>query len=272
MSETFNLHKEAMDMLLTTSRTFFIPINRLTAELQQAVAAAYLCMRAIDEIEDHHDLPNEAKINLLQAMSRILEDPFDANSLHTLYEPYQSVLPAVTLRLDDWIKLSPSSIRPFILKATAEMAEGMAYWVSKEFQINNEEELDHYTYVVAGAVGVLLSDIWMWHEDLKTDREQSIAFGRGLQAVNIIRNHEEDLARGVNFFPTGWGPAEMFAYAKHNLAQADAYIAGIPSGPIHDFCIIPLALAHGTLDVLEAGEVKLSRADVINIVNQVTET
>jgi farnesyl-diphosphate farnesyltransferase len=271
MSDTLNLHKEAMDMLLATSRTFFIPINRLTGELQQAVASAYLCMRAIDEIEDHQDLPKEEKIKLLQAMSQILKDSFDENLLRNLFQPYYEVLPEVTIRIADWINLSPFTIRPSILQATAEMAEGMAYWVSKAFQIKNEEELDHYTYVVAGAVGVLLSEIWLWHEDLPTDREQSIAFGRGLQAVNIIRNHEEDLERGVSFFPAGWGAAEMFAYAKRNLAQADAYISGIHSGPIHDFCIIPLALAHGTLEALEAGESKLSRAEVIQIVNQVTE-
>ena len=51
-----SLQKEAMDMLKKTSRTFYIPITFLEPKLKKAVASAYLCMRAIDEIEDHETL------------------------------------------------------------------------------------------------------------------------------------------------------------------------------------------------------------------------
>jgi farnesyl-diphosphate farnesyltransferase len=56
MNESAGLKKEALHMLEQTSRTFFIPIMRLDEGLQEAVASAYLCMRAIDEIEDHPEL------------------------------------------------------------------------------------------------------------------------------------------------------------------------------------------------------------------------
>ena len=48
-----SVHEDVMDTLRATSRTFFIPISRIPSGLQEAVASAYLCMRAIDEIEDH---------------------------------------------------------------------------------------------------------------------------------------------------------------------------------------------------------------------------
>ena len=44
MTDANRLHDEAMDMLLQTSRTFYIPISRLSGRLQGAVAAAYLCI------------------------------------------------------------------------------------------------------------------------------------------------------------------------------------------------------------------------------------
>lgn len=50
--------KDAMTILKETSRTFFIPIAKLSGDVQKAVASAYLCLRAIDEIEDHPILPN----------------------------------------------------------------------------------------------------------------------------------------------------------------------------------------------------------------------
>ena len=47
------LPDDALRVLQETSRTFFVPIRELPAELQEVIASAYLCMRAIDEIEDH---------------------------------------------------------------------------------------------------------------------------------------------------------------------------------------------------------------------------
>ncbi len=265
MSETNN---GAMDMLLATSRTFFIPISCLSSELKETVASAYLCMRAIDEIEDHPQLPSEVKVYLLRSISQILQKPFSDNELKSLFEPYKSILPEVTLRLHEWAKLSPSSIAPNIWKSTAVMSEGMAEWVFKDWQIRTEADLDQYTYYVAGLVGLLLSDIWIWYDSIETDRELAVAFGRGLQAVNIIRNRSEDLSRGADFFPDGWVQEDMLKYARRNLALADVYSERIKPGPILDFCKIPLALAHGTLDLLEAGEEKLSRSAVAEIVNR----
>ena len=47
-----DLRNYALQILKETSRTFYIPISILPPGLQEAVSSAYLCMRAIDEIED----------------------------------------------------------------------------------------------------------------------------------------------------------------------------------------------------------------------------
>jgi farnesyl-diphosphate farnesyltransferase len=60
----------------------------------------------------------------------------------------------------------------------------------------------------------------------------------------------------------------MQAYARRNLALADAYTSALPVGPILDFCSIPLALAYATLEALVRGDGKLSRDDVLQIVNK----
>lgn len=255
-----------MDMLRATSRTFFIPIDRLPMGLKEAVASAYLCMRAIDEIEDHPQISSSLKVDLLQSIALLLQKPFNENEFKELLHPYRSSLPEVTIRMGDWFKLSPTSIQSSIASATAEMAEGMAHWVSNEWKIRTEEDLDHYTFTVAGLVGVMLTEIWKWYDGTDTDRDLAIGFGRGLQAVNILRNRDEDLMRGVDFFPDGWTKEEMFSYAKRNLSLADAYIKEIQSRPILEFCKIPLILAHGTLDALLAGKSKLSRTDVAKLV------
>jgi farnesyl-diphosphate farnesyltransferase len=259
-----------MNMLISNSRTFFIPISRLTDGLKESVASAYLCMRAIDEIEDHESLSPDSKIKLLRSISQILPSQDRDSEILQLFLPYRDVLPEVTLRLSDWVNLCPSSINHSITERTSVMSSGMADWVQKNWDIKTKEDLDHYTYCVAGAVGELLSDLWVWYDGTITDYTKAIAFGRGLQAVNILRNHTEDRERGVNFYPDNWQDEEMFHYARENLKLADSYILDLKPGPALDFCSIPLALAHGTLEALSTGRNKLSRDDVIEIVGKVT--
>lgn len=48
--------------------------------------------------------------------------------------------------------------------------------------------MDAYTFSVAGAVGLMLCEIWDWFEGTKTDRDLALGYGRGLQSVNILIN------------------------------------------------------------------------------------
>jgi len=270
-----DLRADALAILKQTSRTFFIPISRLPLGLQEAVSAAYLCMRAIDEIEDSPDLPDDVKIRLLHAVSLALQasaegEKFERLSLTLRTE--QNPLPEVTLRIGEWARLAPTAIAPRIWDATAAMSDRMAYWVSRNWEINTEDDLNAYTFSVAGAVGFLLSDLWAWHDGTQTNRLQALGFGRGLQAVNILRNHQEDLKRGVDFYPDDWTNAQMQAYARKNLALADAYTLALPRGPVLDFCQIPLTLAHATLNVLAEGHEKLSRSAVMALVKELTSS
>ncbi|MEK4028541.1 phytoene/squalene synthase family protein [Pseudobacillus sp. FSL P4-0506] len=271
MSEMNHLQRDAINVLKETSRTFFIPISQLAPGVQEAVASAYLCMRAIDEIEDHPELEPASKNSLLNSISQILKGSFNTEKFESIVEPYKALLPEVTLRLGDWVKYCPATVVDTVLSATSIMAKGMADWAMKGWKVKDEKDLDDYTFYVAGLVGVMLSDIWKWHDGTETDKQLAIAYGRGLQSVNILRNHTEDRERGVSFFPEGWELEDMFNYAKRNLALADVYIEGIKSGSILNFCKIPLALAHGTLHALEKGKEKMSRAEVTEMVSQVIE-
>ncbi|MEA5625923.1 phytoene/squalene synthase family protein [Nostoc sp. UHCC 0251] len=266
-----NLRRDALQILEETSRTFYIPISLLPPGLQEAVASAYLCMRAIDEIEDHPELDNATKVKLLRMISLTLQagvDGFAVDAFLAGFSEYEDTLEEVTVRIREWSILAPETIAPRIWDATAAMADRMAYWAERNWKIHTESDLDRYTFGVAGAVGLLLSDLWTWYDGTQTNRTQAIGFGRALQAVNILRNHTEDLGRGVDFFPEGWSAANMQEYARRNLALAEAYTKELPTGPALDFCQIPLTLANGTLDALANGKEKLSRSDVFALLEQ----
>lgn len=270
-----DLRKDALEILKETSRTFYIPISQLPPRLQEAVASAYLCMRAIDEIEDHSDLDLVTKAKLLRSISLTMQAAvagFPLDALVAEFHPYRDLLPEVTLRVREWAILAPETIAPRIWDATAAMADRMAYWADRNWAIQNEADLDRYTFGVAGAVGLMLSDLWSWYDGTQTNRTHAIGFGRGLQAVNILRNHLEDRTRGVDFFPPDWTADQMQAYARRNLVMASAYTSALPEGPALDFCKIPLALAYGTLEALAHGKEKLSRSDVLMLIEQVTNS
>jgi farnesyl-diphosphate farnesyltransferase len=266
-----DFHMDALEVLKETSRTFYIPISRLPSGLQEAVASAYLCMRAIDEIEDHPDLDNLLKAKILQTISLTLQAATNRSVMHELAEAlsiYENLLPEVSLRVGEWATLASDSIAPRIWDATATMSDRMAYWASRNWRIHTEADLNRYTFGVAGAVGLMLSDLWAWYDGTQTNRTYAIGFGRGLQAVNILRNHGEDRTRGVDFFPDSWTKEQMQAFARRNLTLADAYTSALPQGPALDFCQIPLTLAWATLNVLASGEEKLSRSAVLALVEQ----
>jgi len=272
VSKQDQLYKDAMKMLKKTSRTFYIPITLLGSTLRKTVGSAYLCMRAIDEIEDHPTLDAEHKVELLRQTGDLLyAKSFDGEKYLTILTPYRDILPEVSLRLGDWLDVCPSGIVQRVKEATGKMAYGMADWVKKDFHIRTKEDLDEYTYYVAGLVGEMLSDIWYWYDETKTDHTLAVGYGRGLQAVNILRNEDEDYEeRGVNFIPEGWTRADVFVYAKENLRLADEYIKDISNRKILLFCKIPLALAKKTLAAMEKGQVKMSRKEVEETVKEIT--
>jgi len=265
--------KSASNILHLTSRTFFIPINRLPGNLKEAVTSAYLCMRAIDQIEDHPTLDKNLKVKLLKKISLDLQSGTDESlelTLSTELKQYQNELEEVSLRIGEWALLSSTSIAPRIWDATSAMAERMAFWVDNEWAIYDEKDLNSYTFSVAGTVGLLLSDLWCWYDGTQTDRSEAVGFGRALQSVNILRNCAEDKARGVDFFPDGWTTEDMHEYARKNLEIAKAYNKSLPKGPVLDFCQIPLILAEHTLNALSQGKNKLSRRDVENLLSKNT--
>ena len=268
-----NHGQDALSVLKETSRTFYIPISRLPEGLMEAVASGYLCMRAIDEVEDHPTVDNAVKSQVLRNLSQVLQSGstrFDDHAFDRAFGDHAAAFPEVSLRLAEWANYAPLDIAPRIWEATAAMADRMAYWADHNWEIKTEFDLDRYTFSVAGSVGLLLSDLWAWHDGVRTNRIQAIGFGRGLQSVNILRNHKEDLVRGVSFMPHGWTHVELDVYARRNLELAEAYTQALPKGPARDFCALPLALAQATLDTMTHGLPKLSRSQVMAVVTQVT--
>ena len=194
------LKADAIEMLRHTSRTFYLSIVDLPSGIREAVMSSYLSLRAIDEIEDHARLDKQTKVNLLCEISRYFQSHrLASHGFPMLLEASRDELPEVTNRLDEWVSLAPKTVRPRIQNATSAMARRMAYWVGNDWEINTKHDLDRYTFSVAGAVGVLLSQLWIWYDGTPSRRTDAIRYGRGLQAVNIFSKPQRRQCAGSQF-------------------------------------------------------------------------
>ncbi|ATM24841.1 phytoene synthase (plasmid) [Streptomyces alboflavus] len=218
------------------STTWHEPVTTMPDGLNEATTAAYLCMRAIDEIEDHPGLDGAVKAHLLETTSRLLQTRFTQADFTAAYRPHAEALPEVTLRIADWAALAPPEIAPRVLETFAAMAERMADWARTDFTIDTERDLDRYTYAVSGTLVLLLSDLWAWHDGTRTHRTHGIGYGRFLQSANILIDRATDTGRGIDFWPTGWQTSDMLRYVHTELVLAEQYVNALPTGPARAFC------------------------------------
>lgn len=276
--------------LKEVSRTFYLSIKALPEDLHFYVGHSYLICRLLDTLEDAYDITVETKIKALdQAISCISSiDNFDEDNdiFRHLAEtsdikPYEKILLQNSFKIFECIDTFPDNVQTVIRKWTIEMAEGMKKYVFgtdriKE-QLTNIEELEDYTYYVAGTVGELLSQLFTLPRFKIPDKNKlimfknSIAFGKALQYVNIIKDSREDFEEDRCFIPADLLEKrsisldeffksdrkedikavylELIDRAEKYLDAAIEYINIIPVRlhKIRLFCIWPVAMAYATL-------------------------
>ncbi|OEU99108.1 hypothetical protein AN217_16260 [Streptomyces qinglanensis] len=249
MTATSQRLAEAHAMARAHSTTWYDPIMRMPPRLNEACTGTYLMLRAIDEIEDHPDIPAGDRVLLLRQVSIALQTQGDAAHFDSLMRGHPELLD-VTQGLAQWISLIPPDIAPRVCEAISAMADRMADWVLKDFRIHNRADLDRYTYAVGSATVLLFCDLWSWYDGAHSQRTHGIAFGRLLQAVNILLDREEDAERGIDFLPTDWDFSQMIAYAQQQACDARHYIDTLRPGPATDFFAGPHIRAQTALQRL----------------------
>ncbi len=153
--------------------------------------------------------------------------------------------------------------------------------------LSTPDELDEYTYLVAGSVG----EFWTamcglllarpFAREAGEMRTLSIEFGKGLQLLNIIRDYPKDLAQGRCYFPVGDAVREkggeelmpevrtLLAKCRERLEAGRAYVAATRPVRLRFAAALPLAIAFRTWSGLQGADwetmkrgVKITRPEV----------
>jgi farnesyl-diphosphate farnesyltransferase len=321
--------KEALlrDLLKQVSRLFYTTLAVVPANVRDQVGLAYLFARAADTIADtdlidrprrlgflHHlreqfvseHLDWEQIRSIQQAVGSVQQDSAERILLERLDECFQMFL---TSSLDD---------RHRIQRVMVTLTQGMEMDLSafpgaapaELTALKTLDDLDRYTYSVAGCVGEFWTALMCAHRkalaswDVQQMSERGVRFGKGLQLTNIVKDIAHDLQKGRCYIPetmlteVGLTPQDLLNQkrlpqlrpvltklvrrAVEHLDQGWAYTMAIPrcETRLRLACMWPILSAGESLklvmnspDLLNpAVKVKIPRSKVYQIMAMTTGT
>ncbi len=210
------------DILKGVSRTFYLSLNVLPKDLRRPVGLAYLFARAADTIADTRLISREKRLAYLEGFrneirgigsghireikevlagpQKIPEERELLSRLEECFTVYRALDLADRQRVQD-----------VILTITRGMQMDLTTFPGEDEgrlrALKTRDELDTYTYLVAGCVGEFWTEIHMAHHpslskwNLGEMRQRGVCFGKGLQMTNILRDLSRDLRIGRCYLP-----------------------------------------------------------------------
>src|SRR6266481_2790853 len=185
------------NLLRQVSRSFYLSLAILPSALREPIGLAYLLARAADTIADTELVARKDRLTHLETVRRACAgEPADRHEV-------RAVLATLT-----------SGMIFDLTRFPGEDEKGLA-------AIETLEELDQYTYMVAGCVGPFWTVLHVTHRKrlgdwaLREMSEEGVSFGKALQLTNVLRDVPGDLARGRCYLPArelaalGLGPRDL---------------------------------------------------------------
>lgn len=241
------------ELLKQTSRSFYLTLRVLPRAIRPQIGLAYLLARTTDTIADTEIVPVAQRLEALRALRERIVGTSSAalnfgalarqqglpaermllerveEALAVLRGLAQTDLKLVCKVLDTITSGQELDLRQFggwgetpgeptlITTAAREDARPTG---NKIIALQNDAELDDYTYRVAGCVGEFWTEMCVAHlfPVAKLDEAKFLAdgirFGKGLQLVNILRDIPADLQKGRCYLPAD-------KLAERNLTPTD---------------------------------------------------
>jgi len=207
-------------LLRDVSRTFYLTLRIVPRSVRGQIGTAYLLARTTDTIADTELVPLDDRLAMLHSLrGRILghsKEPLNFSVIaHHQGSPAER---ALLIRCESTLDLLHSLSVPD-QKLIREVLSGITSGQELDLwrfnratpenivALQSEDELDDYTYRVAGCVGEFWTRMCRAHVFPKADLDDAflltngVRFGKGLQLVNILRDLPADLAKGRCYLP-----------------------------------------------------------------------
>ena len=213
-------NKELDEILKGVSRSFYLTLRSLPKPVRPQISVAYLIARIADTIADTEAIPLEERIQTLIAFrekvngminpdseallsSFLTAEKFNCSpSEIKLLQNTDKIIYVMRSFEDSDIDLICSVIKRITRGQELDLRRFSDAHNGKIVALNTEEELDEYTYLVAGCVGEFWTKICINHlftfqqKDEQAIINNGIKYGKGLQLINILRDLARDLRTG----------------------------------------------------------------------------
>lgn len=294
MSTDPNADELLHGILKQVSRSFYLTLNVLPDGVREQMGLSYLFARAADTIADTDLIDRAQRLKYLhQFQAQFTPGEIDWEAIREIQAalaPHQkdSAENILLQRLDDCLRLYEgysADDRQRIQWLMSVLPQGMEMDLirfpgessGELVALSTMDELDRYTYYVAGCVGEFWTQMVCAHRpgmggwNVAEKSAIGVRFGKGLQLTNIVKDIARDLHRGRCYVPesllaeAGLKPADLLiesnlprfkpvldqliALAMDHLDQGWVYTMSIPVSEIRQrlACIWPIILAGETL-------------------------
>lgn len=274
-------------LLKAVSRSFYLSMVWLPPAMRRGIALGYMLARATDNVADTSTADSARRVAVLRQMGRAIAGELPADELQELLRLLRGEMAdaqgkeseaTLLRRFDECLEqlglVSPAE-RALIRRVLSTIVEGQL-WDLTYFEERRAVEADadtrRYTYLVAGCVGEFWTDLGlatMGDGFCDPARRELMAqagcrYGQGLQLVNILRDMEEDAARGRAYLCSS--PALWLSRAERYLNDGLDYARRLRSFRLRFTAMLPALLGIKTLRLIaqRAGNerVKITRGAV----------
>jgi len=299
-------------LLKDVSRTFYLTLRVLPGRIRPQIGLAYLLARTTDTIADTGLIRLERRLEAMELLkSRILgksQASLDFSELaqhqgspaeRILLEKCESILGLLATLTPGDLQLVREVLGTITSGQELDLRRFGGATAHRIVALRTGEELDDYTYLVAGCVGEFWTRMCLAHVFRKRRLNESyllangVRFGQGLQLVNILRDLPADLRNGRCYLPAdqlaqrGLTPEDLLTPINESrfrtvyetwLDRAEAhllagwdYTNALPRGSVHVrlACAWPIQIALETIKLLRASpildpekRVKIGRREV----------
>lgn len=196
----------------------------MPADVRDQVGLAYLFARAADTIADTDLIARARRLEYLsQFKAQFVSDQISWSQIRDIQQamgPLQQDSSERVLleRLEDCFRLfqecSPEDrrrVQRLMTTLTQGMEMDLSHFpgqsVDELTALKTIDDLDRYTYYVAGCVGEFWTDLMCAHRkalaswDVRYMSDVGVRFGKGLQLTNIVKDIAHDLQKGRCYVP-----------------------------------------------------------------------
>ena len=253
-------------LLERTARSFHLTLRLLPRSVRGDASLGYLLARATDTIADSSSLPPSRRVALLRAATSSLGReaiegyrPEDWAAAHR--DPAERDLLSALPGLWQRAYRLPAKAKDRLVHLLSHILDGQIFDLERfgaGASALTDEELERYTFLVAGSVGEYWTDLCADElPDFSADpvvemRVRGRRFGQALQLVNILRDCRADSALG-RVYVRKEDAARRRTQARTWLAESVPYCAALRSGRLRYATLLPALLGWRTLALSETG-------------------